>query len=75
VRLEDLQTRPLEIIEDIYGRFDLPFDGSLADQLSARIAEAPTAQEGEHAYDIADYGLTEDQIKGTFTDYRKRFGV
>jgi hypothetical protein len=75
VRLEDLQARPLEIIEDIYGRFDLPFDDILADQLRARIAEDPTAQEGEHEYDIADYGLTEDQIKGTFTDYRRRFGV
>ena len=33
VRLEDLRTRPVQIIEDIYGRFGLPFDGSLADQL------------------------------------------
>jgi hypothetical protein len=75
VRLEDLQARPLEIVEDIYDRFDLPFNDSLADQLLARIAEDPTAQEGEHDYDIADYGLTEDQIQGTFDDYRRRFGV
>ncbi len=75
VRLEDLRARPVGIIEDIYGRFGLTFDGSLADRLDARIAEDPTAQEGEHAYDIADYGLTEDQIKGTFTEYRRRFGV
>jgi len=75
VRLEDLRARPVEIIEDIYGRFGLTFDGSLADRLDARIAEDPTAQEGDHAYDIADYGLTEDQIKGTFTEYRRRFGV
>lgn len=75
VRLEDLRMRPLEIIEEIYDRFDLRFSGFLADQLRARIAEDPTAQEGEHAYDIADYGLTEDQIKGTFGDYRRRFGI
>jgi hypothetical protein len=47
----------------------LPFDTDLVDQLQARIADEPTAQEGEHAYDIADYGLTEDQIQVTFADY------
>ena len=75
VRLEDLRARPLEMIEDIYRRFDLSFDDTLADQLGARIAEEPTAQYGEHDYDIADYGLTEDQIQDTFTDYRQRFGI
>ncbi len=29
----------------------------------------------EHDYDIADYGLTEDQIQRAFADYRDRFGV
>lgn len=43
--------------------------------LSARIAEEPTAQFGEHDYDIADYGLTEAQIQNTFADYRRRFAV
>ncbi len=75
VRLKELRDSPLEVIEDIYAQFDLPFDGALADRLRARIAEEPTAQYGEHDYDIAGYGLTEDQIQDTFTDYRQRFGV
>ena len=45
------------------------------EKLGVRIAEDPTAQFGEHDYDIADYGLTEDQIQATFADYRERFGV
>lgn len=75
VRLKDLRSRPLELIEDIYGRFNLPFDDALADQLRARIAEDPTAQLGDHDYDIADYGLTEDQIQATLADYRQRFQI
>ncbi len=63
VRLSDLRSKPLELVEDIYRRFDLPFDGALADRFRARIAEEPTAQYGEHDYDIADYGLSEDQIQ------------
>lgn len=75
VRLKDLRARPLEIVEDIYRHFDLPRDAKLTEQLQARIAEDPTAQLGEHEYDIADYGLTEEQIEASFVDYRRRFGV
>jgi hypothetical protein len=73
VWLEDLHAKPLEIIEDIYSRFGLPFDGALADRLRARIAEEPKAQHGEHDYDIADYGLSEAQIHAAFSGYRQRF--
>lgn len=75
VRLSDLVSRPLEIVEEIYRVFDLPFDDEVAARLSARIAEEPTAQFGEHNYDIADYGLTEAAIQNVFTDYRQRFAV
>jgi Sulfotransferase family len=75
VRLQDLRARPLEVIEDIYNRFDLPFGGNLAAQFGGRIAEEPLAQSGEHAYDLADYGLTDEQIQSPFAEYRQRFGV
>lgn len=75
VRLSDLQARPLEIIEDIYRRFELPFDDDLAERLSARIADEPTAQFGVHDYDIADYGLTEAEIQSRFVDYRQSFDL
>jgi hypothetical protein len=75
VRLGDLRARPLEIIQDIYRHFDLPLDAQVTEQLDARIAEDPMAQLGEHDYDIADYGLTADQIGAEFVEYRERFGV
>jgi len=75
VRLGDLRSRPLEIIHDIYRHFDLPHDATLTKRFGARIAEDPTAQLGEHDYDIADYGLTADQIEAQFVDYRGRFAV
>lgn len=75
VRLEDLHAKPLEMVEDIYRHFDLPFDDALAARFHARIAEEPKAQQGEHDYDIADYGLSEHQIQSEFVDYRQRFDV
>jgi len=75
VRLRDLKENPLETIQRIYGHFDLPFDEPLAARLRERIAEEPTAQLGEHDYDIADYGLSRDQIEDAFVGYREAFGV
>jgi len=75
VRLQDLRSDPFEVIEDIYRHFELPLDGGLAEQLRSRIADEPLAQSGEHNYDIADYGLTEESIQSRFDDYRQRFDV
>lgn len=75
VRLRDLRKHPIEVIEEVYRAFDLPFDDGLVAALRARIAQEPTAQQGEHDYDIADYGLTEHGIRDAFSDYRARFGL
>lgn len=75
VRLADLRARPLEVVEDVYHHFGLVFDQTLRSLFQGRIAEEPTAQLGEHDYDIADYGLTDARIENAFSDYRARFGV
>jgi len=73
--LADLRAKPIEMVEDICRHFDLPFDAQLAGRFSDQIAEDPTAQLGEHDYDIGDYGLTEDRVLAEFVDYWRRFGV
>lgn len=65
VHLDDLQARPLELVADIYARWGLPFDDALEARLQATIREHPTAQLGEHDYEIADYGLTREEIMST----------
>jgi len=75
VRLADLRSRTLGVVEEIYQHFGLPFGDALVAQLRARIAEDPKAQLGEHDYEIADYGLDVAQIENRFADYRARFGV
>lgn len=75
VRLTDLEARPLETVRGIYDAFDLAFDEALETALRARIEQAPTAQLGDHHYDIADYGLSEQGIEDAFAEYRQRFGV
>ncbi|MEM9727849.1 MAG: sulfotransferase [Myxococcota bacterium] len=75
VRLGDLLERPLEVLQGLYSHFELPFDDELAQRFLSRIAEQPTAQLGEHDYDIADFGLEEGRVREVFSDYHERFGV
>ena len=75
VRLSDLEARPLETVREIYEVFGLPLSSDLETALRARIEQSPTAQLGEHEYDIADYGLSETGIEGAFDGYRERFRV
>ncbi len=75
VRLADLRSRPLEVVDEIYRHFGLPLDDALVAQFRARIAEDPKAQLGKHDYEIADYGLSAAKIESAFAEYRSRFGV
>lgn len=75
VQASDLHVRPLEVVRDIYRHFDMPLDEEVAAKLEDCISTGPTAQLGEHDYDIADYGLTADAIQDAFAGYRERFGL
>jgi hypothetical protein len=75
VRLRDMMASPMTVLRDIYGHFDLEFTEEIANLLEARIAEKPTSQEGEHEYDIEDFGLTNEQVRQTLETYNERFGV
>ena len=75
IRLNDLLSRPVETLKDLYGHFDLEYDESLTERFLNRIAENPTAQMGEHEYDIEEFGLTDARIRAAFAEYCERFGV
>jgi len=75
VRLRDLMASPMTVLQDIYSYFDLEFTEETAALLKTRIAEKPTAQEGEHEYQIEDFGLTNEQVRETLKTYHERFGV
>jgi hypothetical protein len=75
VRLRDLMASPMTVLRDIYAHFDLEFTQETAALIETRIAEKPTSQEGEHEYDIEDFGLTNDQVRETLRVYNERFGV
>lgn len=75
IRLNDLLQQPTAVLEGLYRHFDLDFDDGLARRFASLVADQPPAQLGEHDYDIADFGLSEGQVREVFADYCERFGV
>ena len=75
VRLRDLMASPMTVLRDIYSNFDMELTEETAALIETRIAEKPTAQEGEHEYAIEDFGLTDEQVRETLKTYNERFGV
>ena len=71
----DFHREPMATLERIYAfiGMDIP-DGTRA-ALAERIALKPELARGEHRYDIANYGMTEDQAREPFADYIARFAL
>jgi hypothetical protein len=75
IRLHDMMANPLDTLEDLYQHFDLEFTDELAALFKERIEDKPTAQEGEHDYNIEDFGLTNEQVREVLAEYNECFGV
>ena len=71
----DFHARPMEVLETIYAfiGMDIPDDTRAA--LARRIEEKPELQHGAHRYDIADFGMTNEQAREPFGDYVERFDL
>jgi hypothetical protein len=69
VSFADLQTDPIATLETSYAQLGL----SLSSEGLSRVQEWSTGHQpgsrGEHSYDLADYGLTPEQVRERFADY------
>ena len=66
---------PMKVVRGIYDRFDLSLSDEAASRMQRWIADSPTSRHGEHRYDVADYGITAEQIRERFDDYIERHAL
>ncbi len=71
----DFHREPMAVLERIYAfiGMDIPDDTSAA--FARRIEEKPELARGVHRYDIADYGMTEEEARVPFHDYVQRYDL
>lgn len=68
----ELVKDPLAVVRGIYRRFDWPLPGAAATAMKEwlHVQAARRRREPRHRYDLADYGLTANEVNAAFASYR-----
>jgi hypothetical protein len=62
-------------IRAIYAFAEMQLTPQVESAMRARISKAPESAHGNHTYDVADYGMSADEIREAFGDYVQRFDL
>lgn len=71
----DFHHDPMAVLEQIYAFIGMDIPETLRPALLQRIAEKPELAHGVHRYDIADFGMQEDEVRAAFGDYVDRYNL
>jgi hypothetical protein len=73
----DFIVDPVAEIECLHRHYDLPFGDDAREAMRAWYDDPRNRgdRHGKSAYDLTDFGMTEDQIDGELKGYRERFDI
>ncbi|WP_260610450.1 sulfotransferase family protein [Sphingomonas sp. IC081] len=71
----DFHADPMAVLERIYAFIAMDIPDATRTAFAARIAARPELARGRHRYDIADFGMTEDQAREPFRTYIERYDL
>ncbi len=71
----DFHRDPMGVLDTIYAFVGMDIDEVLRAAFAQRIAEKPELAHGVHRYDIANFGMGEDEVREQFGDYVQRFDL
>ena len=66
IRYADLVSDPLRTVRSILRHFEMPEDDELPLRIAAYLRENGQHRQGRHSYNLADFGLREDEIRTVF---------
>jgi hypothetical protein len=75
VQYAELVSDPVGTVERLYGELGLEPGAGAFDAMEAELARRPQGVFGRHSYDLATYGLVEDELRERFADYVDRYHV
>lgn len=65
---------PIGTMQRLYAHFDEPFTETVETAMRACLAENPKGKFGKHAYTLEQFGVTEDEVRERYKDYRAAYG-
>jgi hypothetical protein len=69
LRYKDLVADPVGTIDGVYRRFGWDFTPAAAEEIRGWLRDNPSDKHGKHTYSLADFGVTEDDIRAVYADY------
>jgi hypothetical protein len=71
----DFHRDPMRVVERIYAFAGLELSPEVRTMMMQRIAAKPELSHGTHRYNVADFGMTQDEIRQPFGNYIARFDL
>jgi len=65
----------MAVLERIYAFVGMDITAEVRAGFIRRIEEKPELAHGVHRYNIADYGMTEEEVREPFGDYIRRYNL
>lgn len=71
----EFHREPMKVIEGIYDFIGMDLTDDLRNAFARRIAAKPELAHGVHRYDIADFGMSEGEVRARFGGYVQRYDL
>lgn len=65
---------PIGQMKKLYAHFDEPFTEETEAAMKACMEENPKGKFGKHSYTLEQFGVSEDEVKERYKDYREQYG-
>ena len=75
VHYRDLTADPIRVIADLYEFYGDELTPEAERLMRDHAASNPQGRHGRHTYDLADFGLTEHQVREVFAGYAEYYGI
>jgi len=70
----DLVADPVAVVRQVYDHAAMDFNAVTEASVRQWWRDNPADKHGAHRYELADYGLTRDQVVSAYADYIARYG-
>lgn len=75
VQYTDFISDTVAVVEDIYQQLDLPYTEDVQQLIASYVADHPRNKHGSHDYQLAQFGLTEQQVLDRFAHYIETYNI
>ena len=74
LRFKDIIADPVAAVRSVYAHAGMDFGDEAQAAVSNWWAANPSDKHGQHKYELAEYGLTREQVESVYSDYIETYG-